>query len=135
MIRQRALGAIGRRSAAALVAAVALAGCLPGEPTTPGASNDDITNSVSPTNVASLTEVVTRNPRDPQAYNMRGSVLGQAGRYQEALADFNTAISLDPGFAQAFANRGLVNRQSGRFDQALADYNRAIAIDAGYAVA
>ena len=37
---------------------------------------------------------------------MRGSVLAQAGKTEEALADFNKAISLDPNFGQAFANRG-----------------------------
>ena len=85
----------GSRAIAAILAAVAVglvAGCKTGEPTSPGASGRR-SLAASPTNVASLTEVVTRNPRDPQAYNMRGSVLGQAGRPQEALADFNKAIA------------------------------------------
>src|SRR5262249_48998633 len=56
------------------------------------------------TNIASLTEVVQRNPNDPQAYNVRGAVLGRAGRNEEALADFNKAVSINPGFAQAYAN-------------------------------
>ena len=30
-------------------------------------------------NIASLTEVVTSHPNDPQAYNMRGAVFGQGG--------------------------------------------------------
>ena len=68
-------------------------------------------------------------PNDPQAYNMRGSVYGEAGRTEQALADFNKAISLDPNYAQAYANRGLVYRQTNQLDLALADYDKALSID------
>ena len=65
----------------------------------------------SQANMASLTEVMQRHPDDPQAYNMRGAVLGDAGTLDEALSDFNKAISIDPNYAQAYANRGLVYRR------------------------
>ena len=55
--------------------------------------------------------MIQRHPNDPQAHNMRGTVLAQAGRRQEALSDFNKAIALDPKYAQAYANRGLLHRQ------------------------
>jgi tetratricopeptide (TPR) repeat protein len=97
--------------------------------------SEDAVYASSPANIASLTDVVRRNPGDPQAYNMRGSVFGQAGRHDEALADFNKAISIDAHYAQAFANRGLVYRETGKLALALSDYNKAIAIDHNYAVA
>ena len=51
----------------------------------------------SPSNIASLTETIKNNPNDPQAYNMRGSVLAQAGKTEEALADFSkTPITARP---------------------------------------
>jgi tetratricopeptide (TPR) repeat protein len=83
----------------------------------------------SQSNLASLSEAVQKHPDDPQAYNMRGSVLADAGNAEAALADFNKAISLDPNYAQAYANRGLLRRQSGKLDLALADYNKALSID------
>ena len=89
----------------------------------------------SSTNIASLTETIKSHPNDPQAYNMRGSVLAQAGKTDEALADFNKAISLDANYGQAYANRGLIYRQTRRLDQAMADYERAISLDANYAPA
>src|SRR3954468_6269395 len=89
----------------------------------------------SSSNIGSLTEADKANPKDPQAYNMRGSVLAQAGKSEDALADFNKAISLDPNFGQAFANRGLIYRKTNRLDQAMADYERAVALDASYAPA
>src|SRR5436305_40290 len=76
-----------------------------------------------------------RNPNDAQAYNMRGSVLGRAGRTQEALADFDRAIALDGNYTQAHANRGQVHRQANRLDLALADYNKALTLDQNYAAA
>ena len=79
--------------------------------------------------------MVQRNPNDPQAYNMRGSVFGQSGRNEDALTDFNKAISLDPNYAQAYANRALIYRQTGKLDLALADYNKALQLDQNYAVA
>lgn len=111
-------------------------GCMTTGARTAAVPADEETATVaSPANIASLTDVVSRNPNDPQAYNVRGTVLGRAGRHEEALADFNKAISLDPNYAQAYANRGLVHRQMKRPDAALADYTRAIEIDANYAPA
>ncbi len=52
-------------------------------------------------NLTSLGEVVQRNPNDPQAFNMRGTVLARTGRNAEALADFSRAIQIDPNYAQA----------------------------------
>jgi Flp pilus assembly protein TadD len=79
----------------------------------PSAERDEPAQLASQSNIASLT--------DPQAYNMRGSVLAQAGRTDAALADFNKAVSLDPNYGQAFANRGLIYRKTGRLDQATDD--------------
>jgi tetratricopeptide (TPR) repeat protein len=87
-------------------------------------------------NIASLTEVISSNPQDPGAYNMRGTAYGQQGRYNDALQDFNQALALNPGFYQALANRALVHRELGNSAQALADYTAAInanpAYDAAY---
>jgi Tfp pilus assembly protein PilF len=111
-----------------IAAALTLAACMAGELEAPQPESME----ASPANIASLTDVIRRNPNDPQGYNVRGTVFGRAGRYQEALADFDKALSLDPNYAQAYSNRALVHRQMKKFDLALADYNRAIAIDANY---
>ena len=95
--------------------------------------SEDAIYATSPANIASLTAWCSSNPNDPQAYNMRGSVFGKGGRYDEALADFNKAISIDPNYAQAYANRGLVYRETGKLTLALADYNKALSIDPNYA--
>ena len=127
---------IVRDAGAAALAAFALAACQSANlGTTTTSENDESLVAASPANIASLSDVVQRNPRDPQAYNMRGSVYGQARRFQEALADFDKAIALDPNYAQAYANRAQIQRQVGKADLALADYDKALSIDPGYAPA
>lgn len=119
------------RRFAVLALGFALVGCntLANAPTVP---QDETEMAASPSNIASLTQVIHQNPNDPQAYNVRGTVLGRANRNQEAIADFNKAISLDPNYAQAYANRGVVHRQMRRLEAALADFNKALEIDPTY---
>ncbi len=87
----------------------------------------------SAANLDSLTAVVERTPNDPNAYNIRGAALGKAGRYDDAIADFNRALQINPSFAQAYANRGLVYRLKDDDANAVADYNRALQVNPQYA--
>jgi tetratricopeptide (TPR) repeat protein len=88
--------------------------------------DEEVMRAASPTNLASLSDVVQRNPNDPQAYNMRGSVYGRAQRFNDALNDFNQAIKIDPKYAQAYVTRGMIQRAQGQPQQALGDFNKAI---------
>src|SRR5271156_6865412 len=117
-----------------LLGALALAGCESFSGLS-SAEKDDTALTPSQSNLTSLSAVVEKHPDDPQAYNVRGSVLAEAGQTEQALADFNKAISLDANYAQAYANRALLYRQSGKLELALADYNKALAIDNSYAPA
>ena len=90
------------------------------------------TQSGSPQNIASLTEVVKANPQDPSVYNIRGTAYGRAGRNKDALADFDQAIALDPNYYQAYANRALVHRRMNNDDLAVTDYSTALRINPNY---
>jgi tetratricopeptide (TPR) repeat protein len=59
-------------------------------------------------------------------YDNRGVVLDQMGRTDEALADFNTAISLDAAIGDPHINLGSVLIKQKQFDQALAEINTGI---------
>src|SRR5687767_7402666 len=88
-----------RLSAVAILLALPLAACQSG-PVGEVASIDIAQGSEE--NIASLTAVIERNPRDPEAFNVRGSAYGRGGRYKEALEDFNSAVKLNPAFYQAY---------------------------------
>jgi tetratricopeptide (TPR) repeat protein len=49
--------------------------------------------------------------------------------YDQAIADYNQAISLNPKFAGAYTNRGNAYGIKGEYDRAIADYTQAIALD------
>src|SRR5580704_13606628 len=78
---------IGRLGAfaLALLGILALAGCASFSGLA-SSEQDDTALTPSQSNLASLSAVVEKHPEDPQAYNVRGSVLAEAGRTEEALA-------------------------------------------------
>ena len=115
---------------ACLIGVLALAGCS--TLGSPPADSDNPLYTTSQSNLTSLSEVIEKHPNDPQAYNIRGSVYGETGRNEQAIADFDKAIGLDANYAQAYANRALIYRKTGKLDLALADDNKALVIDASY---
>ena len=132
--RARRPAATATTVALALFGGLLLAGCQTAGQGF-GQAGDIDRSAGSEVNIASLTAVVERNPDDASAYNVRGSAYGRAGRLNDAIEDFNTAIRLNPGFYQAYANRALVLRRLGRDDDAFQDYNRAIQLNPSYDVA
>ena len=81
------------RSAAALVLASALAACSTVTKTT-SSEEEDTAYSAAPANIASLSEVAQRNPSDPQAFNMRGTVLGRGGHSHHLVCDVPPSCAL-----------------------------------------
>ena len=86
-------------------------------------------------NLASLTDVILRNPLSAEAYNTRGVAYARTGKFQEAIADFGQSIKLAPGNAASLTNRALAYRQINRDDAALGDFNGAVAADPNHAPA
>jgi lipoprotein NlpI len=55
------------------------------------------------------------------AFNNRGNVRNALGEYEQAIADFDTAIRLKPDFAAAYKNRSRSYFYSGQYSAAAAD--------------
>jgi tetratricopeptide (TPR) repeat protein len=53
----------------------------------------------------------------------------EAEAYEEAIADYDTAIELDPENFLAYAGRAWVHQQMEEYDKAIADYSQAIDLD------
>src|SRR5688500_15590786 len=82
-----------------VLATLTLAGCETmsrgSGPTQRVAVLEEDAQGTSTVNIASLSEVIQRNPSDPGAYNTRGAAYARVGRYSDAIADFNKAIQFD----------------------------------------
>ena len=86
-------------------------------------------------NLASLSDIVRRDPDDVNALNMRGTAFAKSGSYDRALADFNAAIGIDPQYFQAYGNRALLYVSMRRYALARADYEKALSLSPGYTAA
>jgi hypothetical protein len=59
----------------------------------------------------------------------QGVTLYEAGKYEEAVAEYTKAIELDPKLATAYYGRGLAYFKMKQYDSALADFNKALELD------
>ena len=74
---------------------------------------------------AKLSEV----PTDALKHYEKGKVLSQAGKSDEAITEFNQAISIYPNLAPAYVAIGKIYLTSGRFDDAIDSLRKAIRLD------
>jgi tetratricopeptide (TPR) repeat protein len=121
---------IGARSVA-LIALLATGLCSAGcsfdlSSLTPG-SNKEPSPQVAPTSPASAApaDAGGTNPKDAQVHAVRAQTLAQAGKTDEALTEFNTALDLDPHNAKAFYYRGLLYQSEKQYELAIADFTSA----------
>jgi len=59
-------------------------------------------------------------------FNNEGIKFGEQDRNQQAIEEFNKAISRKPSFAEAYNNRGFSYFKIGQYQQAIEDYSEAI---------
>jgi tetratricopeptide (TPR) repeat protein len=112
----------------ALIAAFATALCGAGcsfdlSSLTPGSSKEPPPQTVA-AQVAAAPDATT-NPKDALLHAGRAQTLAQAGKTEEALAEFNTALDLDPHNARTFYNRGLLYQAEKQYELAIADFTSA----------
>ncbi len=60
------------------------------------------------------------------AITVLGSQLAQAGKLEEAIADYQTALRLKPTFPEAHFFLGNAREQQGKLDEAVAEYQQAL---------
>ncbi|MFI1607007.1 tetratricopeptide repeat protein [Streptomyces griseofuscus] len=83
--------------------------------------------------IAALTQlltipVITATTRT-LAHTIRGREHRNAGAYEAALADYNTALAHDPDYERAARGRGMTYDHMERYQEALNDFNRVIQLD------
>ncbi|MBP0016201.1 MAG: tetratricopeptide repeat protein [Cyanobacteria bacterium SBLK] len=80
-------------------------------------------------NLEFANRILESDPRQTFALSLRGYILGQIGRYKEAIADYNKIIKINPESEDAYNNRGLTLKEIGKYEEVIRDYNTAIKIN------
>lgn len=62
----------------------------------------------------------------PEKHYYRGIEYYDAGKYDQAILEYNKATKVEPQMFDAYYRRGLAYAQKGDYDNALSDYNRTI---------
>ncbi len=88
-------------------------------------ANDGFTTDAENCDKALRGQAMTSRDRQATRVN-RGIVYNRAGRYAEAIADFDAALKDDPDLAEAWLNRGNSLLLTGRADEALENYQSAL---------
>jgi tetratricopeptide (TPR) repeat protein len=89
-------------------------------------------NEVYRSDLALWEDTVAKRPDYARAHNNLGTVLLNAGRTDEAMAEFLQTSALDPDYAEAHNNRGTVLLQRGRVADAVAQYDEALRLRPAY---
>jgi tetratricopeptide (TPR) repeat protein len=71
-------------------------------------------------------QALAASPHSASAHHARGGLLRVQGRYDEAIAEYETAISLDRNFAQAYAHLGRTKLLAGSIEEAIPLQEQAI---------
>jgi tetratricopeptide (TPR) repeat protein len=78
----------------------------------------------------------TRTTVEAEDYLRRGEAAAASRDFDQAIADYNTAIRLRPDYAEAYNDRGhAYHWKGGNFDRAIADFTRAIELRPNYPTA
>ncbi len=88
-----------------------------------------------PEELAKYDSVIDARPKDAVAWNNRGVILGEMGRYEEALESVSKATKIKANSERAHLNKALLLARLNRHTEALTAAGKAIQINPGLAEA
>ncbi|OJJ18942.1 hypothetical protein BI308_21965 [Roseofilum reptotaenium AO1-A] len=69
---------------------------------------------------------------DHKLWTIKGSLLSELGRYEEAIDSFNRAVTIEMNYPSAWYHKGLALYHLGRNEEALINYDQALKINSDY---
>jgi tetratricopeptide (TPR) repeat protein len=82
--------------------------------------------------LADVDRIIQLQPSQPgsvQAYNLRGQIYAEQGKFSLAAADFQQAAALNPKFGPLYAGRAQLRMAEGAYEEAIKDYTTAIRLN------
>jgi Tfp pilus assembly protein PilF len=80
-------------------------------------------------------DVVKKSPDKARAHNNLGAAYYRQGRMEDALREFQLALSINPNYADAHSDLGAIYYRQGRMEDALREFQLALSINPNYAEA
>ncbi len=118
---------------AALIVALAAPFLLPA-PASAGPA-EDCSSEDNEKRIAGCTELLMQEGLDPNtaalAYSLRALAYSIKGQYDQAIPDYDRALSLNPNFAVALNNRAWAMFKSGHAEAGLNDVERSLVLSPG----
>jgi tetratricopeptide (TPR) repeat protein len=71
--------------------------------------------------------------KSAEGHHMAGRALLQQGRFEEAMAELDSALEMNPKLALAWNARGYSKMRLGRYMDAVMDFDKALELNPGYA--
>jgi protein O-GlcNAc transferase len=75
-----------------------------------------------------FTNALRLNSKEAETWNNRGTIYNDLKQYENAIGDFDQAISLSPGYAGAVANKGKSLSELKLYAEALTAYDKALSL-------
>ena len=76
--------------------------------------------------------IIRTKQDDANNHYEQGRIYQRQGRLDDAIAEFQEAISIKPNYAEAHNNLGVTYQFQNRFDEAIAEFQQAISINPNY---
>jgi WD40 repeat protein len=76
-----------------------------------------------------VNSLVELEPHNARVLNLRGTIYGESGKTDLAIADYSQAIDINPEFATYYRNRAVCYQRKKDFNAAFADYAQAVRIN------
>ena len=76
-----------------------------------------------------LNHLINQNPKDVEAFFLRGNAFYQLREFDRAMVDFRKTVQIDPKFAMGHQSMGMVYYREGKLNDSIVSFDRAITFD------
>lgn len=92
-----------------------------------------IRNAIWGDEIVVLLDIMKKSPRKARPHYILGFLYDERGQVDNAIREFEVALTLDPNYAEAHNNLGVAYYKKGWMDQAIEKFQIAIRLDSKYA--